>query len=1119
MAGVRLCRFPLLCAAGLLVVWGIGSTPQALAWQFDPPGSEYTPELPTPSAAPANSDQEMVVDVRVEGNRTVSSAKVFQQIETRIGRPFKKDVVERDVKQLASRGWFLDVRPLTQKVLGGRVVIFRVTERPTLRYVEYLGNDSIRDKPLSKETGLKVGDAVDPYAVEEGRRKILQYYRDRGYNRAQVEIKEGVSPNDGGAVFIINEGRRERVSSVTFIGNTIASDGRLKTQIESKPPILWLFKGFVDRKKIDEDVDRLTAYYRSLGFFRARIGRELSYNEDGWMDLKFVIDEGPRFKIRSVSFIGNKSFRSEDLGQDMQVQAGEFFNQDKMNLDLGSLRDIYGSYGYVFADIKASPRTLEGQPELDLVYDIEEGGRYRVGRIRVHIEGENPHTRTKAVLNRVSLRTGDIIDIREMRNSERRLKASSIFELDPAAGGAPKIIFSPPGAEDLENASNGGDSFRGQSPDPGYTQPAAVPQANRQIMVPSYDPQRGVVDFDIYTHNLKFNGDDLETEREVEDLSNPTPTTSVYQQPQPKHFFTTPQQPQQHQSAPTSAYSRPLNGEAKTELNFRPVSHQQQSYRPAHEYHPVEGRIQVRGQDPGYGQSAYNTAGNTQYQPATGTQPSDRYGSTGQVGTGPGGAPAVAPAQYNGQTQYVSQPNTNAAQAQYTANNAAYSQPQNTAAAPANQAEQRIDVFNQNNRFATPTSVNGQQPYGAPGYNGAGPAVAYGGTAGAPASQVAFLPSGADGQYPPLFSQPYNPNPYYEPIPELPIDVVVRETQTGRFMVGVGVNSDAGVVGSVTIDERNFDWRRIPTSWEDFRNGTAWRGAGQRFRIELLPGSQVQRYMVSFQEPYLLDTPVSLSLSGFFFDRRYLEWDEQRLGGRVALGYALTPDLSTTLSYRGESVNVHDPIQPTPAAIADVVGDNALHGFKLGVAHDTRDSAFLATEGHYIELSGEQVIGTYVYPRAEIEAKQYFMLHQRPDGSGRQVVSVTGHVGFSGEDTPVYDNFFAGGFSTLRGFAFRGASPRDLNATVGGRFMMLGSVEYLFPITANDMLRGVVFTDFGTVERDVEIEDFRVAPGVGLRVTVPALGPAPIALDFAVPVLKADGDREQVFSFNIGFLR
>jgi outer membrane protein insertion porin family len=109
----------------------------------------------------------------------------------------------------------------------------------------------------------------------------------------------------------------------------------------------------------------------------------------------------------------------------------------------------------------------------------------------------------------------------------------------------------------------------------------------------------------------------------------------------------------------------------------------------------------------------------------------------------------------------------------------------------------------------------------------------------------------------------------------------------------------------------------------------------------------------------------------------------------------------------------------------------------------------------------------------------------------------------------------------MRGFRFRGASPKVDDVTVGGELSLLGSLEYLFPITADDMLKGVVFCDYGTVEEEVKIEgdDFRVALGAGLRIAIPAMGPAPIALDFAVPVAREETDRIQNFSFFVGFGR
>jgi outer membrane protein insertion porin family len=69
------------------------------------------------------------------------------------------------------------------------------------------------------------------------------------------------------------------------------------------------------------------------------------------------------------------------------------------------------------------------------------------------------------------------------------------------------------------------------------------------------------------------------------------------------------------------------------------------------------------------------------------------------------------------------------------------------------------------------------------------------------------------------------------------------------------------------------------------------------------------------------------------------------------------------------------------------------------------------------------------------------------------------------------------------------------------------------------MIHAVAFIDHGTVTPDVSLDDYRVAPGVGLRITVPAMGPAPIALDFAWPVAGPDTDDERVFTFNVGFQR
>jgi outer membrane protein insertion porin family len=304
--------------------------------------------------------------------------------------------------------------------------------------------------------------------------------------------------------------------------------------------------------------------------------------------------------------------------------------------------------------------------------------------------------------------------------------------------------------------------------------------------------------------------------------------------------------------------------------------------------------------------------------------------------------------------------------------------------------------------------------------------------------------------------------------------------------------------------------------------GRAWRGAGERFRLELVPGTQVQRYMISYQDPYaffLENKGVSSGLSGFYYQRIYTEWTENRVGGSASLGYQFTHDLSGTFRFQGQDVTIGHPEFPVPELL-EVLGRNPLYTFSASLQHDTRDNPFNASEGHLISASIGETLGAFQYPNAAVEFSQYFKIFQRADRSGNHVLNLDVRAGYTGDNTPIFEKFYAGGFSSIRGFAFRGVTPRDpvYGMGVGGDFQLLGTAQYTFPITADDKLKGVVFVDAGTVEPTITNwnQQVRVAPGVGLRISIPMMGPAPIALDFAFPLNPQPGDVQQVFSFFVG---
>jgi len=94
----------------------------------------------------------------------------------------------------------------------------------------------------------------------------------------------------------------------------------------------------------------------------------------------------------------------------------------------------------------------------------------------------------------------------------------------------------------------------------------------------------------------------------------------------------------------------------------------------------------------------------------------------------------------------------------------------------------------------------------------------------------------------------------------------------------VAVNSDAGLTGQILLDEQNFDWTRYPTSWDDVTKRQGISRDGERFRLEAMPGTQVQRYVISFQQPYLW-IRRSVWAEWLVLHRQYKDWTGSALAG------------------------------------------------------------------------------------------------------------------------------------------------------------------------------------------------------------------------------------------------
>ena len=353
--------------------------------------------------------------------------------------------------------------------------------------------------------------------------------------------------------------------------------------------------------------------------------------------------------------------------------------------------------------------------------------------------------------------------------------------------------------------------------------------------------------------------------------------------------------------------------------------------------------------------------------------------------------------------------------------------------------------------------------------------------------------------------------------------VEVKEKNTGSFNFGVGFGSDSGVLGSISLVQNNFDIADAPETFGELARGRAFRGAGQQFAINFSPGNEIFAYDISLTEPNIFDTVYSLGGSAGYYRRLYRHYAEERMFADATLSRRFGDIWDGSLEFGYANVRLDEFDIDTPVQIREDKGpDNLWHtGFKLyrtTITTLTRPGSGSRFEVQYSNYGA--LLGDVQFNRARVDYTTYLTLSR--DFLGRiSTLRLDASVGwiFSG-NAPTYERFYLGGRS-LRGFAYREVSPKGTpvvpggseDIPIGGNFMIFLGAQYQFPLVS-ELMDGVVFIDSGTVNDDPGLSAYRIGVGMGVRLYIPQLGPTPMAFDFAIPLMKQENDKTEVFSFS-----
>ncbi|MEQ1825600.1 MAG: POTRA domain-containing protein [Pirellula sp.] len=394
------------------------------------------------------TDGAPILSVTVEGNKSVSENFIVSTMQSRKDRNFDKDTFSQDISKLYRTNLFRKIKPYFSETPEGVHIRLLIEEETIVRKVIFRGNEALDDRELRKHAGIDKGDPLAPIKLNSARSQLIELYQDKGMNQIDIQIASGLKPGERDVEFIINEGPVERINKITFVGNKAFASDVLKSKIKSRDArggITSYMFNIASDPKIEMDRDILMGYYRSLGYFDARVDMRKDYNQRGdFIDLTFIVSEGERYTIKSVSITGTKRYQPSELLPYMKLKMNDPFAQMNKQHDEKFLRDVYGAQGHIFCDVVGE---LVYQPDnqVDVIYNIGEGDVYRASEIRVRIEGD--HTKERVALQPLGkLRPGSIINGPELDDAERRLKFTTIFNTDPSQGILPSIQVERPEA-------------------------------------------------------------------------------------------------------------------------------------------------------------------------------------------------------------------------------------------------------------------------------------------------------------------------------------------------------------------------------------------------------------------------------------------------------------------------------------------------------------------------------------------------------------------------------------------------------------------------------------------------------------------------------------------------
>ncbi len=350
--------------------------------------------------------------------------------------------ITKAIKRYWKNGLFSDVAIAVDSIINDSAYLHvKLAPRSRISKINYNGVKKSERDDLKDKLGLVVEAQLTPNMID--RAKILgqRYFEDKGFKNAEIEILQHDDPTAPDKVIVnvnVKKNSKIIIRSINVIGNTVIPTRKLKGNIFTKGVLKTIreqrgfhnwFRShkFVD-SKYAEAKENLKNYYAELGYRDAVIVADtVKHVDEKHVDLNIYVEEGERYYLRNVEWVGNTVYRTADLARLFRMKKGDVYNQkmlnERLNTDDDAVGNLYYNNGYVFFRLEPVEVNIVGD-SVDLEMRITEGPQAHISRVKIT---GNDRVYENVVRRELRNKPGDLFSKEALERSYREIGSMGHF--------------------------------------------------------------------------------------------------------------------------------------------------------------------------------------------------------------------------------------------------------------------------------------------------------------------------------------------------------------------------------------------------------------------------------------------------------------------------------------------------------------------------------------------------------------------------------------------------------------------------------------------------------------------------------------------------------------------